>query len=432
MFQGKIFHSCDLECKGRGMSFKSSGSIFEEPAKKPEQPLAARLRPKSLEEIIGHEEYLRADGLIGSMVASKRLSSLLFSGPPGVGKTSIARVVASQTGCRFVPLVATSLGIKEIKAASVDAERSYQIQGINTVIFIDEIHRLTKIQSDALLFPVEEGTFILIGATTENPWMEVSPALLSRFLVVELLPVGHAEVSEVLDRAMSLTGAALVGGAADLIQSTCGGDLRSVLNTFEGALALASRRGRNGKIEISEEDIRSIRKTISNGLSVSEHYEMTSALIKSMRASDVNAALYWLARLLVSGEDPRFVARRLLIFASEDIGLADSNALAVAHAAMGATERIGMPEVRINLGHCVAYLAFAPKSKASYEAIDRAIHVAGRTMGWPVPEHLRGVVSEIEVTRGKSRAAREIQSGFPKGLAEVEFFKLNHLDESAE
>lgn len=410
------------------MSFNSSGSIFEEPARTHGQPLAARLRPKTLSEIVGHREYLGPDGLIGTMVVSKKLNSLLLAGPPGIGKTTIARVIASESNYRFVPLVATSLGVREIKEAVQDAQRAFQIQGASTALFIDELHRLTKVQSDALLLPVEEGTFTLIGATTENPWMEVSPALLSRFLVLELSTLGQEEVSEILGRAMKATNAKLSDGVGDLIFGMCGGDIRSVINTFEGALAVASTRFRQGMVEISEGDIRSVKKSVSNGLSRSDHYEMISALIKSMRASDANAALYWLARLLVSGEDPRFIARRLLVFASEDVGLAESAALGVAHATMYATERIGMPEVRINLGHCVSYLSLAPKSKASYEAINRAMQVAERTMGWPVPQHLRGVIGEIEASRGKERVAESQPSRFPKGLAEIEFLKLDGLD----
>jgi len=410
------------------VSFNSSGSIFEGPARTHDQPLAARLRPRVLSEIVGHREYLGPDGLISAMVVSKTLSSLLLAGPPGIGKTTIARVIASESGYRFVSLVATSLGVKEIKEATLDAERAFNIQGASTALFIDEMHRLTKVQSDALLLPVEEGTFVLIGATTENPWMQVSPALLSRFLVVELSTLGQGEVLEILARAMKATNSSLDDEAIDLIFGICGGDIRSVINTFEGALAIASLRFVEGRVEITKDDIHSVRKTVSNGLSSSDHYEMISALIKSMRASDVNAALYWLARLLVSGEDPRFIARRLLIFASEDVGLADSAALGVAHAAMHATECIGMPEVRINLGHCVSYLSLAPKSKASYEAVNRALQIAERTMGWPVPQHLRGVIGEIEAARGKELVVESQLSRFPKGLAEIKFLKLDGVD----
>ncbi len=405
------------------MALNSSGSIFDVPAKRPEQPLAARLRPTRISEVIGHQQYLGEGGLIGAMVQLKRLSSILLSGAPGVGKTTIAQVVASEAGYKFLPFVATSLGVKEIKEAQVGALNALQVMGTRTVLFVDEVHRLTKVQSDALLQPVEEGVFTLIAATTENPWMEVSPALLSRFLVVELSVLGREAVAEVLERAQQETGCVLKSAGAELIYELCGGDLRSSINVFEAAMTLAKIRARGGQVEISEEDVRSVKRTVSNGLSRSEHYEMTSALIKSMRGSDVNAALYWLARLLVSGEDPRFIARRLLIFASEDVGLADAEAVSIAHATMHAAETIGMPEVRISLGHCVSYLSMAPKSRASYDAIDKALKLAGKTLGWSVPQHLRGVVSEIEVSRGKTQSDADPQSGFPKGLAEVEFFK---------
>ncbi len=411
------------------MSLKSSGSIFGESTGAHDQPLAARLRPRTITEIIGHERYLCSEGLIGAMVLSKKLSSLLLAGPPGVGKTTIAHVLASETSYRFVPLVATSLGVKEIKDAAGEAERAYQIQGAKTALFIDEIHRLTKVQSDALLLPVEEGTFTLIGATTENPWMEVIPSLLSRLLVVELSTLGREAVAEMLHRAVKLSGCTLTADAEEVIYELCGGDLRSVMNTFEAALVVAGLRAHLERVEITEADVRAVKKTASNGLSRSDHYEMTSALIKSMRASDVNAALYWLARLLVSGEDPRFIARRLLIFASEDVGLADSAALGVAHATIHAAERLGMPEARINLGHCVCYLSLAPKSKASYEALERALQVAQRTMGWPVPQHLRGSIGAVEVSRGKIVAESESTSRFPKGLAQLEFFKADNSEQ---
>lgn len=409
------------------MTLSSSDSIFEEPSRLVDKPLAARLRPKSISEIVGHRDHLRPEGSLGAMVFSKRLRSLVISGPPGVGKTTIARVLAGEADYRFVPLVATSLGVKEIKEASASAEKAFEIQGVRSVVFIDELHRLTRVQSDSLLLPVEEGTFVLIGATTENPWMELSPALLSRLLVVELSSLGKDEVEKVIDRAERIAGCSVSEAGRARIFVTCGGDLRSVINTFEGASSIATARAKGGKAEISEEDVLSVKRTVSGGLSSTDHYEMTSALIKSMRASDVNAALYWLARLLVAGEDPRFIARRLLIFASEDVGLADSNALAVASAAMQAAERIGMPEVRINLGHCVSYLSLADKSRASYNATNMALGLAERTIGRPVPQQLRGTVTKIEASRGKTPDSKPQPSRFPKGVAKVEFLKPEEM-----
>ncbi len=406
----------------------SSDSIFEESLLARELPLAARLRPKSIDEVIGHDRYLRPTGLIGAMLSTRKLSSLILFGPPGVGKTTIAHAVAREMRCRFVPFDATSLGLKEIREIQLTAIRASQVVDANTVLFVDEVHRLTKIQSDALLKPVEDGVFTLIGATTENPWMVISPALLSRFLVVELSSPGRLDVVEILDRARDATGCEISSAAVEVVYESCGGDLRSALNLFEAAVALARTRSGEAHPEIVEDDVRSARPSASRGLSRSAHYEMTSALIKCMRTSDVDAALYWLARLLVSGEDPRFIARRLVIFASEDIGLADPIALESAHATIHATERIGMPEVRICLAHCVSYLSLAPKSRACCEAIDKAMRIAERTIGRTVPQHLRGMSGEIEIARGKAEAGDEPLSRFPKGIAEVNFLEWKSRD----
>lgn len=403
-----------------------SGYLFENSSGgDSSRPLAARLRPQTISEVVGHQEYLGPEGLIGAMVKTKSLSSLVLAGPPGIGKTTIARLVANECGQRFVPLLASSVGVKEIKDAAEAAARSFEIQGVKTTIFIDEIHRLTKLQSDALLSPTEEGIFTLIGATTENPWMQISPALLSRLLIIELAPLGSNEVYEVIRRALDLAKAELDENCFELLYNLSGGDARSILVTIEGALAIAKARSHGETVHLGAQDINLAKPKASKGLSSSDHFEMISAMIKSMRASKEDAALYWLARLLVGGEDPRFIARRLVIFASEDVGLADPNALPIAEAASLATERIGMPEIRINLAHAAAYLSLAPKSKASYNAINRALLIAEKTIGLAVPYNLRGTVTGIERSRGKEQDPSQLERYFPKGMAEVKLLKLD-------
>lgn len=406
------------------MPANSYGSIFEESrAEGAQSPLAARIRPRSLSEVLGNARHIGPGSLVHAMVAGRRLLSVLLSGSPGTGKTTIARLAALESGYRFSARLAPSLGVKEIKEEDQLARRAFEIQGIRTLLFVDEIHRLTRVQSDSLLSPVEEGVFTLFGATTENPWVSVPPALLSRFTVVELDIPGLEETEAILQRALEATGSVVEPEVVHEIHRLCGGDLRAVVNLFEGALAVASAREVGNPVLVKAGDVGAVRSRSTGGLSTSEHYEMTSALIKSIRASEVDAALYWLARLLVAGEDPRFIARRLVIFASEDVGMADSRALSLAHGAMEAAERIGMPEVRINLGHCVVFLAQAPKSKEAYKAINWAMEAARNSFSHPVPPHLRGTISEIESSRGKEEVDRTVRGYFPEGIGEMSFYK---------
>ncbi|MCL5077189.1 MAG: AAA family ATPase [Actinobacteria bacterium] len=396
-------------------------SLFENKEQRAQMPLAAALRPKTIAEVVGHKDILGEGGVVNSILNSKHFLSLVFSGPPGTGKTTIAGLIAKELGARFVPLLATSLGVKEIKEAQREAIRAIEIQGMTTVIFIDEIHRLTRVQSDSLLSPVEDGEFVLFGATTENPWMSISQPLLSRLHVVELQPLGDSEIAEVLSRAASKIFRRMDTSVNELIYQLSGGDLRSALNIFEAAYVSAIGRKGSQVITITDVDVRSVRMRVSKGLSASGHFEMTSALIKSMRASESDAALYWLARLLVEGEDPRYIARRLVIFASEDVGLADPQALLLAHAVATACETIGMPEIRINLAHAVAYLCRAGKSKSAYNAINRAIDVAGRTTNLGVPQSIRGGIVDIERSRGKSVTTSDSRKYFPDNLAPMRF-----------
>lgn len=406
------------------MAYYENDSIFGSPAEvNTPSPLAAILRPKSLGDVVGQDCVTQEGGLVRSLVSSGKVLSLVFAGPPGTGKTTIARLVASELNGRLVSHIATSLGVKDIKEITIEAQRAQEVLGLTTIVFIDEIHRLTKVQGDALLSPVEDGKFYLFGATTENPWISVSPALLSRVHVVELEPLDFRSVETVIQKAASFTDTSIDDSNIGLIFDLSGGDLRIALNIFEAATVIASGRNHGSKSMISEDDIKSVKPRVSKGFSASEHYEMTSALIKSMRASNADAALYWLARLLVAGEDPRFIARRLVIFASEDVGLSDPQALLLANATASAVERIGMPEVRINLGHCVAYLSRSNKSRAAYDAIDYAMTVAGKTMHLGVPQGIRGEIEEIERKRGRVDTTSARIEHFPSGLSATKFLR---------
>lgn len=388
-----------------------------------ESPLAAILRPSKLADIVGHDEVIKQGGLLSSIVASGKILSILIAGPPGTGKTTIARLIASEMNARLVSHIATSFGVKDIKEIVSQAEQAQTVLGLRTIVFIDEIHRLTKVQSDALLAPVEDGKLYLFGATTENPWISVSPALLSRMTVVELRPLRKSDIESVIGKASEFTKMSVDDSVFELLFNLSGGDLRVALNLFEAATVIASSRRDGSRSMVTSKDILAVRSRVSKGFSASEHFEMTSALIKSMRASNPDAALYWLARLLVAGEDPRYIARRLVVFASEDIGLDDSQALLVADATANAVDRIGMPEVRINLGHCVAYLSKSPKSRVSYDAINFAMEVASKTTHLGVPQGVRGGIEEIERRNGREHVLLKPKEYFPSGLSATKFLR---------
>ncbi len=351
-------------------------------------PLAARMRPRRLDEIIGQQHLIGPGGPLRALIESDRLSSVVLWGPPGTGKTTLANVVADQTAREFVSLSAVTAGVKDVREVLDGARRRLGENGRGTILFLDEVHRFNKSQQDALLPGVEAGIITLIGATTENPFFEVNAPLLSRSTVFRLEPLDQDELRQVVDRALRHEQATISDEARHHLTDLAGGDARAALTALEMALALAEADGRR---EIGLADVERARQSRVLRYGQDEHYDVISAFIKSIRGSDPDAGLYWLARMLQAGEDARFIARRLVILASEDVGAADSMGLVVADAAARAVEFVGLPEAQLNLAHAVVYLATAPKSNTVTSALSRAFEdVAGRPAG-PVPAPLRSV-----------------------------------------
>ena len=346
-------------------------------------PLAARLRPRTLDDIVGQSHLLGADGPLRRLIESDRLSSIILWGPPGTGKTTIAEVIATVTSREFVRLSAVTSGVKDVREV-IDAARDRLGQnGRRTIVFVDEIHRFNATQQDSLLPAVEAGLITLIGATTENPFFQVNAPLRSRSTLLRLEVLGDDDLSKLLERGAAVELATLAPEACALIVQRCGGDGRQALTSLEVAIALAKDK------HVSLAHAEAALSTSALRYGRDDHYDVVSALIKSMRASDEQAALFWLARMIEAGDDPRFMARRLIVFASEDIGLADATALGVAIAAASAVEHVGLPEARYNLAHAVMHLARAPKSRGVVEAIDvaQAALLGGASI--EVPQHLR-------------------------------------------
>lgn len=359
-------------------------------------PLALRMRPRTLDEFVGQEEIISEGKLLRRAIMADQLTSLIFYGPPGTGKTALAQVIANSTKAEFVQLNAVTAGVGDIRQVIQEAKERLGMYQKRTILFIDEIHRFNKAQQDALLPYVEDGTIILIGATTENPYFEVNPALLSRSQIFRLNPLKPEEIKLILKRA--LTDERGLGNlpikieedALDHLAQVAAGDARRALNALELA-ALTTSPAEDGFIHIdlkvAEESIQ--QRAILYDKDGDQHYDVVSAFIKSMRGSDPDASLHWLARMLKAGEDPRFIARRMIILAAEDIGLADPQALSVAIAAAQAVEFVGMPEARLPLAEACIYLACAPKSNAVIKAIDAALKdIDEREIG-TVPLHLR-------------------------------------------
>lgn len=362
-----------------------------------ESPLASRMRPTSLEEVVGQQHIVGKDKLLYRAIKADKLSSIIFYGPPGTGKTTLAKVIANTTSAEFMQINATSSGKKDMEEVVAAAKNNQGMYGKKTILFIDEIHRFNKGQQDYLLPFVEDGTIILIGATTENPYFEVNGALLSRSVIFELKSLDKEDIRILLRRAvtdeergMGAYHAVLEPDAEDFLADISNGDARAALTAIELGV-LTTERSEDGKIhitlDVAQECIQ--KRAVRYDKMGDQHYDTISAFIKSIRGSDPDAAVYYLARMLYAGEDIRFIARRMMISASEDVGNADPNALNVAVSAALAVERIGMPEARIILAQAATYLASAPKSNASYLAVDRATECMKQTMTAPVPVHLQ-------------------------------------------
>jgi len=354
-------------------------------------PMAARMRPRSLDEVVGQIHLLGEGRPLRTLIEGDRLTSVVLWGPPGTGKTTVARLVAERTSKAFEPLSAVAAGVKDVRDVAARAKARLGEQGQGTILFLDEVHRFSRTQQDALLPHVEDGLVTLIGATTENPYFSLTGPLLSRSTLFRLEPLTPDEIAALVNRALAddrgLAGAfTLDADARDHLAQRVEGDARHALTSLEVAGALAGAEDRD---EISLGDVEAALAMRAIRYGDDEHYDVLSAFIKSIRGSDPDAGLYWLARMLEAGEDPRLIARRLVILASEDVGLADSSGLLVADAAARAVEYVGMPEARLNLAHAVVHLARAPKSNSSYRAYEAAAADVRDARNGAVPTHLR-------------------------------------------
>ena len=410
-------------------------SMFDHEQEK-NSPLASRLRPNDLMEFVGQKHLLGEGKVLKQMIDQDRICSMIFWGPPGVGKTTLARIIAGRSKAAFVDFSAVTSGIKEIKEVMAQAEKDRRV-GLHTLVFVDEIHRFNKAQQDAFLPYVEKGSIILIGATTENPSFEINAALLSRCKVFVLQALSTDDLVELLHHALKSRdglGDQKIGIEEDSLNAIArfaGGDARTALNTLEMAVL-------NGEISAKETTVTKAvleqcisRKSLLYDKNGEEHYNLISALHKSMRNSDPDAALYWLARMLEAGEDPLYVARRLIRFASEDIGMADSQALGVAVSAYQASHFNGMPECNVNLAHAVVYLSMAPKSNSIYVAYDKCKEDAYHTLAEPVPLVIRnaptGLMKELNYGQGyeyahDTREKLSMIQCLPDSLADREYY----------
>ena len=356
------------------------------------QPLAARVRPRTLDDIVGQDEITAAGSPLRNIVNGTSQSSVLLWGAPGTGKTSIAHVISSSTHKRFVELSATSAAVKDVREVFTQARAAQAADGTGTILFLDEIHRFTKSQQDILLPAVEDGTIALIGATTENPSFSVIPALLSRSVLVRLRPLDEQAIITICRRALQDTRGVpdytIATEAIEHLARIASGDARHALTVLEMATQRAAADSRS-VVLVSDIEAAAPGAVLVYDKTGDQHYDITSAFIKSMRGSDPDAALHWMARMLAAGEDPRFVARRLVVHASEDVGMADPGVLSIAVAAAQAVQLVGMPEARINLAHAVIAISTAPKSPAVIRAVNAAFDDVEQGRTGPVPAHLR-------------------------------------------
>jgi putative ATPase len=364
------------------------------------------MRPRTLDEVVGQQHFLGPGKMLRRMLQADRISSLIFYGPPGTGKTALAHVIALHTNSKFVALNAVATGVKEVREVLAQARKDLETQGQRTILFLDELHRFNKAQQDLLLPDVEEGIVILIGATTQNPFFAINSALLSRSQIFTFQPLSHDDIKALIRRALGDKERGLGNvpvnmhdDALEFLSEMSDGDARRALTALEIGVLSISERPVEYTLLVAQESIQ--RKMLDYDATGDTHYDVASAFIKSMRGSDPDAAVYWLARMLESGEDPRFIARRVVICASEDVGNADPQALVVAAAALQATEFVGLPECQLALSQAVTYIATAPKSNAATVAIGKAREDVqqGRTLA--VPDHLRDQRSLSAAERGK-------------------------------
>lgn len=381
-------------------------------------PLAVRMRPRRLGELVGQEEVLGEGSWLRSAIESDTLSSIILFGPAGTGKTTLARVIAAQTKAHFTEVSAISGGVSDLRRVIEEASARLRHQNIKTILFVDEIHRFSRSQQDALLHAVEDRVVILIGATTENPAFEVNSALISRSRVIEFQALAPKDIETLINRALHdergfANAFTLSKEALDAIVIMAGGDARFALTTLELARDMTMHREK-AHIELSDVKEAAPRTTLPYDKRGDTHYDVISAFIKSMRGSDPDAVVYWLARMLDGGEDPKFIARRIMIFASEDVGNADPQALLIAQAAFAAVERIGLPECRINLAQAAVYMALAPKSNTSYRALEKAQAEISKGPLRHVPNHLRDRHRPGSEAYGTYQYPHEESSGYVK------------------
>lgn len=416
---------------------------MRETTKKKESPLASRLRPKSLEEVVGQQHIIGKDKLLYRAIKADKLSSIIFYGPPGTGKTTLAKVIANTTSANFTQINATVAGKKDMEEVVRQAKDNQGMYGKKTILFVDEIHRFNKGQQDYLLPFVEDGTLILIGATTENPYFEVNGALISRSSIFELKPLEKEDIRRLImraltdeERGMGSYHAIIDEDALEFLADICGGDARNALNAIELGV-LTTERSEDGKIHITIDVVSECiqKRVVRYDKGGDNHYDTISAFIKSMRGSDPDAAVFYLAKMLYAGEDVKFIARRIMICASEDVGNADPMAISVAVAAAQAVERVGMPEAQIILSQAVLYVATAPKSNSAVNAI-MAANAAVRAHKTTVPSHLQDAHYKSSANLGRGTGYKYAhdypnhyveQQYLPEEIKDMQFYEPSDM-----